>query len=81
MPDTYYDPDIDGTLQDTADLIALKETEEEQVFWILFLVRELENSESKEAYDSLLTNLQGKIASRLDSGSWQKIMEADDEIH
>ena len=69
MANPTYDPKLTNTLQTTAELIALKDREE-QLQWLLFLFSELESFHGKTAFGGFLADLQERIASRLNSGNW-----------
>ena len=70
MTKVPYDPAITDHLQLAAELIALKPSGSEQVEWVVFLLTEMESMLKPDAYAALLTQLQERMASRLETDSW-----------
>lgn len=65
-----YDHTLTDHLQLSAELIALKQSQEERVAWVRFLLTELEPMLPQQAYADLLTQLQELVTTRLSAGQW-----------
>jgi hypothetical protein len=69
MPDVPYDHVITENLQTTAELILLK-PKEEWVYWVRFLLTEMESQLDRGPAHKLMQDVQALVAARLNTGGW-----------